>query len=67
MPARRRPDPRGPRSAWAARVDRFDCYAHLPQLTDDGWTRAAFGEGELVHLSFDEWYRLDGTFPEEGS
>ena len=59
MPGRRRPDPRGPRSAPA---DRFDCYAHVPQLTDDGWTRAGFGAGELVHLNFDEWYRLDGTF-----
>jgi hypothetical protein len=60
MPGRRRPEPE---TAPATAVDRFDCYAHHPQLASQGWTRSPFGAGELAQLTFDEWYRLDGTFP----
>ncbi len=37
-------------------------FAHLPYVAIEA-TAAPIAEGELVHLSFDEWKLLDGNFP----
>jgi hypothetical protein len=38
------------------------CFVHLPGVKIDLISNASFGPGQLAHLSFDEWQKLDNTF-----